>query len=255
MARRSSRFSTPPAGIDPGWHRWAKVGLIRAVAEVMLHSQGDESLEAACSWLSDHRYLNTAVVLDALLERVAPLIGIEKSPGTTLNDESLRRVARLYPRARFLHLVRHPTTTQLSMQRHWSGRPWTPSDLPDVCARVWYLTHLRILAVSQELARDAYLRVRAEDILNEPADTLRRVTEWLGLCGDDNAVEAMLHPERSPYAHAVAIGPANDPGFVRDPVLRRVDAPNTIEVPASWRLDAGTKKGVLKVAEFHGYSS
>ena len=50
------------------------------------------------------------------------------------------------------------------------------------------------------------MRVRGEDLLGEPDTYLRKIAEWLGLRTDEEAIEAMKHPEQSPYA---CIGPEN----------------------------------------------
>lgn len=51
---------------------------------------------------------------------------------------------------------------------------------------------------------------------------LQQITEWLGIDAGADAIEAMKHPERSPYA---CIGPenakfGNDPSYMESPVLR-----------------------------------
>ena len=56
----------------------------------------------------------------------------------------------------------------------------------------------------------------------EPDLYLRQVTEWLGVDGSDASVEAMKHPENSPFAR---LGPrnarfGNDPSFMESPELR-----------------------------------
>ena len=66
------------------------------------------------------------------------------------------------------------------------------------------------------------MRLRGEDLLSEPRIYVRQIAEWLGLRTDDEATEAMLHPENSPFA---CYGPANakfgnDPNFLEKPALR-----------------------------------
>ena len=59
------------------------------------------------------------------------------------------------------------------------------------------------------------MRLRGEDLLSEPRIYVRQIAEWLGLRTDDEATEAMLHPENSPFA---CYGPANAK-FGNDPNL------------------------------------
>jgi len=81
------------------------------------------------------------------------------------------------------------------------------------------------------------LRVRGEDIVGGLKQGLREVLAWLGLRTDDEAIDEMKHPERSPYA---CYGPAsarfgNDRAFLQDPVLRPARAEkHSLEGPLSW---------------------
>ena len=57
------------------------------------------------------------------LERLGqdgPRVVVEKSPENVATDAALKRLASAYPRARYLHLTRHPITTQRSMVEHWN---------------------------------------------------------------------------------------------------------------------------------------
>jgi hypothetical protein len=85
------------------------------------------------------------------------------------------------------------------------------------------------------------MRIKGEDVLSEPDLYLPQVAEWLGLRTDPEAIDAMKHPENSPYA---CIGPAparggNDGKFMRSPKLR----PGKIKEPS---LKDELEKGELK---------
>ena len=56
----------------------------------------------------------------------------------------------------------------------------------------------------------------------DPDAGLKDVATWLGIRTDAEAIEAMKHPERSPFA---SYGPSNarfgnDPGYLEQPELR-----------------------------------
>ena len=77
------------------------------------------------------------------------------------------------------------------------------------------------------------LRVRGEDLVGSPERGLREVLAWLGLRTDDEAIEEMKHPERSPYA---CYGPpsahfGNERAFLQDPVLRPARAEKSGTLP------------------------
>jgi hypothetical protein len=76
-------------------------------------------MRRAYGWVTQRSEWTTQQLLDHLLAGVAPREGLEKSPDTVDKDAALERCLRAYPQARFLHLTRHPETTQRSMRKHW----------------------------------------------------------------------------------------------------------------------------------------
>src|SRR5262249_40670561 len=133
---------------------------------------------------------------DYLLERVAPRAGVDKSPQTAVTPGFLRRALTAYPEARLLHLARHPLTAIPSLQRHLMPGGCTP----ERAAWQWLYVHRNILKLTRRLPPGQVLRVRGEELLREPEAGLARIAAWLGVREDREAVEAMLHPELSPYA-------------------------------------------------------
>jgi hypothetical protein len=120
-----------------------------------------------------------------------------------------------------LHLSRHPISATHSLTRAYSqrGRPLTPTQ----ALTAWVQGHRHCLRFSRELAQAPTMLLRSEDLLAEPELFLVRVCRHLGIDDSPRAIEAMLHPERSPYA---CIGPSqaptgNDPNWMTSPELRR----------------------------------
>src|SRR5262249_39508371 len=95
-------------------------GLVRAVAQFEFGGQTSDSIASAQAWLKDRSQWPGADVFDVLMERMSPGVAVEKSPENVETDTALRRLASAYPRARYLHLTRHPVTTQRSVQEHWN---------------------------------------------------------------------------------------------------------------------------------------
>jgi hypothetical protein len=235
-------------------------GLVRALAQFEYGDQTLRSLARARAWLEDRRHWTGADVLDVLLARVRPRVAVEKSPDDVLTDAGLERMASTYPEARYLHLTRHPVTTQRSVEEHRrrtvGGHPLPGEPMSGVAS--WYETHRRILHFAARLPAGRYLRVRAEDVLNDRASRLRAIAGWLGLADDDAAIEAMQHPEASPFA---CFGPAesgvsggNDPDFLRDPIPHPVRSPGALEPPASWDADPSDWALVVAMATRLGYA-
>ena len=107
------------------------------------------------------------------------------------------------------------------------------------------------------LPSERWLRVRGEDILRDPSSRLAEIASWLGIRADAKAVEAMLHPEHSPFA---GFGPrsaryGNDLFFLCDARLRpeRAGADN-LDDPLEWRTgEARFAPEVIAFARRLGY--
>jgi hypothetical protein len=234
-------------------------GLVRAVAQLEFGGQESDSLAAARAWLRERSLWSGADVLDVLLERMSPRAGVEKSPENVETDASLQRLASAYPRGRYLHLTRHPVATQRSLQDHYHrviGGDGMPGQ-PMLGIAYWVEIQCRILRFAATLPDGLYMRVRAEDVLNDTRSQLGSIAAWLGICDDAGAIEAMKHPEASPFA---SFGPAdsgivggNDPSFLRDPIPRPAEVLHALEQPPDWFADPSLWQMVVDVAGRLGY--
>ena len=247
----------PPGwkGIPSGARRG---GLLRALAQQNEGDQGPKAILEAYYWLRCRRDWSGAHVYDHLLSGVAPKIGVEKTPDNSNEEQNLVRLAAAYPRARFLHLTRHPVTAQLSMYEAWSRLPYwnVPPDLfRQFCMAAWLFHHERILRFTSSLMPGQTLRVRAEDVLNHPRREMAAICRWLEIDAGREAVTAMCHPERSQFAH---VGPqdaryGNDPKFLRSPRMRRVAIPSSVDIPDDWIVDPWLFTATIKLAHELGY--
>jgi hypothetical protein len=238
-------------------------GLLRAMAELHFGAQTAENVGQALAWLRARRDWSTRQVFDFLLKAIHPRMGVEKTPETALFPAYTARVRALYPEARFLHLTRHPVTAQRSLQGYWGPgmqkrRPEVNgAELARFCARGWCRIHQAILDFTAGLPPEQTMRIRGEDLLNEPDVHLPRVAAWLGLRTDAEAIDAMKHPERSPYA---GLGPTsawlgNDPKFLHDPRLRPCELPTGLEHPPEWGLDGALLQTTVELARRLGYGA
>jgi hypothetical protein len=235
-------------------------GLVRALAELEFGDQTPASLLAARAWLRERSHWLGADVFDVLMTRLHPRAAVEKSPENVASAAALARLATAYPRARYVHLTRHPIATQRSMENH-AVRLKLPDPLrgqPTAGVAAWFEMNQRIVEFCASLPPERTMRVRAEDVINDAEPRLRAVAEWLGLRSDPAALEAMQHPEASPYA---SFGPAdsgivggNDPGFLADPALRGVELPRALEPPEGWLGGASLWRMVTELAEQLGYA-
>jgi hypothetical protein len=251
---------------DPAGWRGARAelrlaGLLRAIAQVHAGEQTEEGIAAARAWLADRREWPVELILDHLLAGVAPLVGVEKSPESVSHDSYLARLATAYPRARFLHLTRHPIASVTSMHRHWSELGYweiSPELFHQFCVGVWFHQHARIDRLVASLPPDRALQVRSEDVLREPQTSLPQICRWLGIDAGAEAIDSMCHPERSPHAR---LGPPSAPGggdagFLRDPVLRAPsEPPGSLELPADWIVDPWRWLSTVELARRLGYDA
>jgi hypothetical protein len=234
-------------------------GLVRALAQFEFGGQTAEHLTAAQAWLHERRHWSGAQVLDVLLARLAPRTAVEKSPENVTTAVALRHTSTAYPNGRYLHLTRHPVTTQASMAAHLLRTVPEHPRIGEPMAGIagWCKIHTRILRFAATLPGDRIMRVRAEDLLNDPPAQLRSIATWLGLRTDDAAIEAMCHPERSPFA---CFGPpgsgiigGHDHGFLSDPTPRRVEVAPTVEQPPGWHGEPRLWQRTVALARQLGY--
>ena len=234
-------------------------GLLRAVALLLFGGQTAETLREARQWLEARSHWPGASILDVLLARLHPRSAVEKSPEHVLDDVTLERMAAAYPAARYVHLTRHPISTQRSMQEYRKRLAPTDPQIGEPMAGIesWYEVHRRILLFTASLPAVRHFRVRAEDVLNQSDGTLRAIAGWLGVRTDESAIEAMKHPELSPFADAgppeLGVAGGNDPGFLRDPVPRRASMPDELAPPTGWSAPTQVWTLVTEMSERLGY--
>lgn len=208
-------------------------GLYRAVAELEFGGQTEEAVLQAIDWVDQRRQWSPVQLMEYFDAKVAPRHLIEKSPSNVLNVDRLAQTLTLFPQARFLHLYRHPVATTSSIakitQNARGGRGRQTKD-PETA---WIGANRAIIELSEKIPLHQFMALRGEDLLRDPDTYLRQICDWLGLQTTPADLEAMKHPEASPYAH---VGPASapfgaDPGFLKHPhfvqrdiVLPRLDA-------------------------------
>jgi hypothetical protein len=243
--KKANRYAGPP-------------GVLRTLAEIHDGIQTTGSIVRAAAWLSERRDWSIKKLLDYFLDKVSPKIGVEKSPVTALKSSYIERAYGLYSHAYFLHLTRHPVSARKSMKEFSEHKQHRQSK--ENSSRVerliaWYQMHSNIINFTNSLPTGQTLRVKGEDILSEPDVYLPQVCEWLGLRTDKEAIEAMKHPENSPYA---CLGPypargGNDPKFMQSPRLRngRVKEPSLQEFLDKEKIEwfSPQMKAILKESQ------
>lgn len=233
-------------------------GLVRAVAELLFGGQSSQSAIDAQAWLRERAHWSGADIFDVLQAHVHPRAVVEKSPENVATPAAFRRLSTAYPLARYLHLIRHPASTLHSMLDHWRRTMLEepPQGLQASCIASWLDVNQRILRFGAR-SGDRYLRIRAEDVLNDPAAQLRLMASALAVRADDDAVAAMSHPESSPFAcfgpPGTGVTGGSDPGFLRSPVPRRAVLPHSLDQPPGWTGDPALWSMAAALAARLGY--
>jgi hypothetical protein len=211
---------------------------------------------------------------------VAPRTLVDKTPGTVYKTSWMQRIESFFPETRFLHLTRHPYGHGRSVMRYivemrqrrlpvpaWltalasfapgsDGVPPAPSGLDPQHA--WLRLNQNIVDFLGTVPAERQLRVRGEDVLRDPDGTLAGIARWLRIDDSRTAIDAMKHPETSPYSR---VGPAgarygNDPYFLNAPALRPARAElHSLDAPLAWRGDdLGFTTEVRDLATSLGYT-
>jgi Sulfotransferase family len=240
-------------------------GLLRAVAEIYAGEQTMDSVRMATHWCAARQHRATGEVYRELVDKIDPLIAVEKSPAYTVDIKRLWRLYETFPQARFIHLTRHPVGQCKSVMSLYDGTFAlfvNSIDFLDDRAIVepqfaWYDLNINILNFLDHVPAAQQMRVRGEDVMADPPTYLGLICRWLGLRTDTAAIDEMMHPERSPFA---CFGPldamfGNDPNFLSGPSFRphQVKMP-PLDKPVPWREDGQRlKPEVVELAHALGY--
>jgi len=240
-------------------------GLLRALAEIYCGEQSSSTINMALRWASAREDWPTARVFQEIVAQIDPLVAVEKSPSYTMSVGRMRAMFEAFPDARFVHLVRHPVAQSKSVMAINDGAFTIKVNAFEIGEDyalmepqiAWHDINLNILDFLDEVPANQQLRMRGEDIMAEPERHLGQIARWAGLRDDDEAIKAMMHPERSPFA---CFGPinalfGNDPNFLAGPTFR----PHKPKIPSfsakvPWRDDGkGLYPEVIALAKEFGY--
>jgi Sulfotransferase family len=258
-------FADDLGGVMKGTFRGAMVvdGLLRTLAQLHDGEQTESSIVRARQWAIGRSSWPIRKVFDHIQELVGPRVLVEKSPATTYTRESVSRLVRNFPKANLLHLIRHPRSTGeslVTLRSQFKGLDLITRGRPKLDPeRIWRVSHTMAVTVTADLPVGQCMRLKGEALLPNLDVYLPQICEWLEIRTDDEAIESMMHPEKSPYAK---LGPrgarfGNDPSFLEAPVLdhkrlAKLKEPR-LDGELSWRPGETFAPATRRLAKQFGY--
>lgn len=101
-------------------------------------------------------------------------------------------LAKIWPNARFIHIVRDPRDVALStIKLHWAGNGWG-------AAKRWKAAELEWNRLCEIVPEDSRMVITFEDLVAEPVVTLKRITHFLGIAYTD---QMFSYTEHTPYGY------------------------------------------------------
>jgi hypothetical protein len=230
------RYARPHYAMRYGWPRHFDAG---RCADLIL---ADNSFQRWDLPESDVRAALAAARPSGYAELVRCLYGVaatvrakprfaDKTPMHVLH---LPRLARLFPEARFVHLIRDGRDVALS----YRSVAWGPDTVEEGALR-WRRSVRHGRRAGRRLGADRYCEVHYEALVADPEPVLRRLCRYLDLSWDDAVLhhhehaEAVVAATRFPAAHRHVMLPAT-------PGLRDWRAEMTADELAAFEAIAGT---------------
>ncbi|MED5371410.1 MAG: sulfotransferase [Myxococcota bacterium] len=146
-----------------------------------MHARWDRTATHQAGVTTQHLDRATKAFIDSLMAdwgSGAPRVA-EKTPGNLLHMKTL---ARIFPRGRFIHVIRDGRAVVNSLMKvNWSdpqsGESVWYCESVENAARYWAANIQQIR--QQDPGDGRYLEVRYEDLVHQPEATMRRVLAWL----------------------------------------------------------------------------
>jgi hypothetical protein len=199
----------------PGrFERWdASRSLERILGHPLFWSDGDRArIEAV---VADERPSDYVTLLRAVFASYAEADGKvrwgDKTPGHVAH---MNRLAKLFPDARFIHLIRDGRDVSASIVE----RPWGPPN-PSSAAFWWRRKVAQGRDFGRRLGPGRYLEVHYEDLVERTEETLRRICRFIG----EEYDPLILGYPTAAVPKIQALDPAAHHGLVHPPRRRRED--------------------------------
>ena len=173
---------------------WEKGGLRRTLMDLYALDV-DEAKALEADWES----LTVPEVYQILFDALSPRSGgggdaagrllVDKCPHLSADPGALTRLARWFPEARWIWIVRHPGSVTRSIENMPMAEVILQGYAPDARS-IWWYANRNIQTFLAGIPADRQVRVAYEDLVQSPEAPLRTITDLLGL----DYVDAMALP-------------------------------------------------------------
>ena len=137
--------------------------------------------------------LSTHDFYHRLQEEIGDRLLVDKTPSYSIDRNILERAEETFDRPLYIHLTRHPYATIYSfvearLDEHFFKfkHPFTRRQLAEL---VWLVSHQNILAFLADVPDSRQLRVRYEDLVQEPEREMRRIADFLGVPFEEGMIK------------------------------------------------------------------
>lgn len=128
-------------------------------------------------------------LVNSFLEQKRTRDGKQRVGATVHHD--FHRLPLLWPEAKFVYLLRDGRDVANSaVGMGWAGNAYCGAD-------IWIEAEARWAVMREQLARDAYMEVRFEDLVRDPARALGEVCAFLGVPYSE---QMLSYPQRTSYS-------------------------------------------------------
>ena len=125
-----------------------------------------------------------------LQEAVRPRLLVDKSPSYAMDPVALFRAERDFDSPLYIHLVRHPyamirsfVNYHIEQVLYFHEQPYAGRRLAEL---VWTISHRNVVEFLKSVPEDRQFRLMFEDLVADPADSMRHLCSRFGLDFDVN---------------------------------------------------------------------
>jgi LPS sulfotransferase NodH len=167
----------------------------------------------------------------------------EKSP---LYTEHIYLLNDLFPSARYIHIIRDGRDVALSIMQRW----WGPNDFANAI-RYWNRTIICARKMLKMLPKERYIEVRFEDLVSNPANEIKKITDFIGVDFEEKMVSGYTKTAQQKvgeriHQHHVHLTkpPSSSQAYKWKKTLKPVDQAIAYQIAGDTLVELGYPEGI-----------